>query len=237
MNCIVDRGNTKTKIYFFQEDELISSYAALNTEEDQLIAFLNKHSFERGICSSSSDLPEFIKQDKFLILNNTTPTPIQLNYSTPTTLGTDRIALAVGAHFLFPKNNCLIISTGTCITIDLLDENGYFQGGIINSCFNLKFKSLHTFTENLPLLSMNTQKDFPLVGKSTEESMESGIYNGAIAEIEQTITRFKENYKDLTAIITGGDHKLFVLHLKNKIFAQQNLQAIGLNRILLHNAM
>ena len=55
--------------------------------------------------------------------------------------------------------------------------------------------------------------------------------------ISVDIIILRANYKDLTAIITGGDHKLFVFHLKNEIFAQQNLQAIGLNRILLHNAM
>jgi type III pantothenate kinase len=96
---------------------------------------------------------------------------------------------------------------------------------------------MHTFTENLPFVDINKQEKVSLVGKSTTESMESGVYNGTIAEIEQTINQFKVIYKDLTAIITGGDHKLFELHLKNEIFAQPNLQAIGLNRILLHNAM
>jgi type III pantothenate kinase len=74
------------------------------------------------------------------------------------------------------------------------------------------------------------------VGKTTLESMQSGVFNGALNEISATIERFKAIYHDLTVIITGGDAYLFEFHLKNEIFAQQNLQAIGLNRILLYNA-
>ena len=54
--------------------------------------------------------------------------------------------------------------------------------------------------------------------------------NKVFSETEEAI------YQDLTVIITGGDAFLFDLNIKNKIFAQQNLQAIGLNRILLYNA-
>ena len=62
------------------------------------------------------------------------------------------------------------------------------------------------------------------------------MINGVIGEISSTIDQFQSIYNDLTIIITGGDAYLFELHLKNKIFAQANLQAIGLNRILLYNA-
>jgi type III pantothenate kinase len=237
MHCVIDRGNTKTKVYFFEENGLIASYSSLNNKEDELISFINMHKFTKGIFSSTSGIPKFIQDKEFLILDSKTPLPISLNYKTPETLGTDRIALSVGTHFLYPQSNCLVISTGTCITIDLIDCKGVFQGGIISPGLAIRLHSMHTFTENLPFVDINKQEKVSLVGKSTTESMESGVYNGTIAEIEQTINQFKVIYKDLTAIITGGDHKLFELHLKNEIFAQPNLQAIGLNRILLHNAM
>jgi type III pantothenate kinase len=236
MHCIIDRGNTKTKIYFFKEDTLKSSFSAINEEEEALASFLSKNKYTKGIFSSSSDVPLFMDTTKFLILNKETPLPFTLNYNTPETLGTDRIALAAGAHFLYPQSNCLVISTGTCITIDLIDKKSVYQGGIISLGLTIRLEAMHTFTENLPLLRIKKQASFPLIGKSTEESMESGVYNGTISEIDQTISQFKAIYKDLTAIITGGDHKMFELHLKNEIFAQPNLQAIGLNRILLHNA-
>jgi type III pantothenate kinase len=50
------------------------------------------------------------------------------------------------------------------------------------------------------------------------------------------IKKYQENYKDLTVLLTGGDSEFFALHLKNKIFANSNLQAIGLNHISNYNA-
>ena len=236
MNCVIDRGNTKTKIYLFENDLQIDMFSFFNEDEILIKQKMDSLNFSNGIISSSSDIPEFILKKHFLVLSNNTAIPISLNYATPNTLGTDRIALAVGAFSLYPNKNCLIISAGTCITIDVLDQNGTYQGGIISPGLTIRLQSLHTFTENLPLLKHSDLKQFPLIGKSTQESMESGIYNGAFAEINQLIDQFKAIYQDLTVIITGGDVNLFDLNIKNKIFAQQNLQALGLNRILLYNA-
>ncbi len=236
MNCIVDRGNTKTKVYLFEHNEEKESFSFFNTDEIHLKQKIKNLEFNRGIISSSSDIPAFFEQEKFMVLTNKTPLPIKIDYKTPTTLGTDRIALAVGSYSLFPNKNCLIISAGTCITTDFIDQNNTYQGGIISPGLTIRLQSLHTFTENLPLLKHSNQQKFPLIGKTTQESMESGIYNGAFAEINQIIMQFKALYQDLTVLITGGDAFLFDLNIKNKIFAQLNLQALGLNRILLYNA-
>ena len=236
MNIILDIGNTKTKIYFFEADELCQSQSFLNQEEEAIKSFLQDKVYDRGIISCSGPIPDFLNLEKLVHLDANLNLPIQLNYKTPQTLGSDRIALACGANYLYPNTNCLIISTGTCITIDLIDDKGVYQGGIITPGITIRLQSLHNLTENLPLLDHTNQTSFDLIGKSTVESMESGIYNGALAEVKQTIQEFKAIYQDLTVIITGGDSNLFELHLKNKIFAQQNLQAIGLNRILIYNA-
>lgn len=236
MNCVVDRGNTKTKIYFFENDQLKENFSFFNENEKELFEKLNSYKSKHKLISSSSDVPAYFKENNYLVLSKKTPLPIKIDYKTPNTLGTDRIALAVGAATLFPNKNCLVISAGTCITYDLIDEKSVYQGGIISPGLTIRLQSLHTFTQNLPLIEYTNQTDFPLIGKSTKESMESGIYNGAIAEVAQIIKEFNLIYKDLTVIITGGDAKIFDLNIKNKIFAQQNIQAFGLNRILLYNA-
>ena len=151
-------------------------------------------------------------------------------YKTPKTLGSDRIALAVGAESLFPNKNCLIIGTGTCITTDFLDENKCYQGGSISPGLTLRLQSLHTFTDMLPLIEHKKDIfEYELLGKSTKGSIESGVFNGAFAEIDGTIYRYKQNYKDLTIILTGGDQEIFAKNLKSSIFANSNIQAIGLN--------
>lgn len=236
MNCIIDIGNTKTKIYLFKGNSVSKHFTFFNEESNAIEETFNNLTFENGIISSSALIPAFFNHPKLVLLTNKLTLPITLNYKTPETLGTDRIALAVGANYLYPNKNVLVISAGTCITIDFIDKNGCFQGGIITPGFTIRLQSLHAFTKKLPLLDYPTEQHFPLIGKSTKESMQSGIFNGMIAEISQTIAQFEHIYKDLTILLTGGDTILFELHLKNKIFAHQNLQAMGLNHILLSNA-
>jgi type III pantothenate kinase len=58
---------------------------------------------------------------------------------------------------------------------------------------------------------------------------------GLIFEVDNAINAFKEFYKNLYVIITGGNTKIFDKKLKNSFFVNYNLIAIGLNRILEHN--
>lgn len=236
MNLIVDIGNTRTKLYLFEKDDLLERQVFLNEEEQKIEESIKALNYNKMIVSSSAHLSEFYDNLEFLLLSNTTKTPIKLNYKTPKTLGTDRIALAVGAQTLYPNKNCLIIGTGTCITTNFIDSESCYQGGSIAPGLTLRLQSLHTFTDKLPLIKPEEgKKDFDLTGKSTQESIESGVFNGTFAEIDGIIYRYKQIYKDLTVILTGGDQEIFALNLKNTIFANSNVQAIGLNRILNYN--
>ena len=236
-NLVIDIGNTRTKIYLFNKKEIINKFIFFNNEENNIQKILKELFFSKAIISSTKELPSFYKQISFLELDNNTNIPIQLNYKTPNTLGSDRIALAIGASLLFPNKNCLIIGTGTCITIDIVDNKAIYLGGAISPGLTMRLQSLNTFTDQLPLIVPSREKqEFSLMGKTTEESIESGVFNGTFAEIEGTIARYKEIYQDLTVVLTGGDQKIFEKNLKSDIFAISNLQAIGLNRILNYNA-
>lgn len=237
MNLIADIGNTRTKFYLFEKDEIVNYFVFENEDQEAIKSSLASLHFKKMIVSATSDLDSFYAEYSFLLLNNETPTPISINYKTPKTLGTDRIALAVGANHLFPKKNCLIIGTGTCITSDFIDAFGCYQGGAISPGLTMRLQSLHTFTDKLPFIKTEeTKKIFDLTGKSTKESIESGVFNGTFAEIDGIIYRYKQVYKELTVILTGGDQEIFALNLKNTIFANANIQAIGLNTILNYNA-
>jgi len=237
MNLIIDIGNTRTKYYLFEKNEIVQQYVFFNSEEKKIEKQLKKLSFTKVIISTTSELPSFYNSINFIEVDNETPLPLKIDYKTPKTLGSDRMGLAVGAKTLFPNKNCLIIGTGTCITIDFVDKKGCYQGGAISPGLTMRLQSLHTFTEKLPLVKQSSEKkEFSLIGKSTEESIESGVFNGTFAEIEGIIAQYKEIYKDLTVILTGGDQEIFESNLKSNIFTSSNLQAIGLNRILNYNA-
>lgn len=235
MNLITDIGNTRTKFFLFEKGEIHTQESFFNEKNNSISQFVAANHFEKAIISSTSLLPDFV-DERFLILNNTTLLPIDIAYKTPKTLGADRIALAVGADFIYPDKNVLAIDMGTCITFDFIDSQNVYHGGAISPGMTIRLQSLHTFTEKLPLVEQNDESNYPLIGKTTEESIESGVFNGVIAEIDGIIDRYKAIYQDLTVIITGGDHNFFALHTKNEIFAHANLQALGLNRILDYNA-
>jgi len=99
----------------------------------------------------------------------------------------------------------------------------------------IRFKSLNKYTNRLPLLE-RPEATPPLLGSSTREAIQSGIINGLLFEMDGFIDAISKEYPKLKVVLTGGDAKYFVGKLKNSIFVDPNLNLIGLNRILEHNA-
>jgi type III pantothenate kinase len=163
----------------------------------------------------------------------TTPIPLKNSYSTAETLGTDRLAAAVGANFFYEGKNVLAIGCGTAITYDFVTEAGEYVGGAISPGIGIRFKALNQFTAKLPLVEIDEK--FPILASTTRESILSGVLNGAIHEVDGYIDAIHQNFSDFEVILTGGDANFFVGKLKNAIFVVPNLVLIGLNRILYHN--
>ncbi|TRZ55102.1 MAG: type III pantothenate kinase [Rhodocyclaceae bacterium] len=72
------------------------------------------------------------------------------SYTNPAQLGADRWAAMIGARQLF-QGDCLVVNAGTATTIDVLDRNGVFQGGLILPGIDLMRGSLASNTAQLPL--------------------------------------------------------------------------------------
>ena len=182
---------------------------------------------------NKSNFKTLFSNKNFVLLNNSTPLPIKILYKSPTSLGNDRIASAVGAITNFPNKNVLVIDAGTCITYDLINSKKEYLGGSISPGIQMRYNALHQFTSQLPLLeSVDTAM---LTGVNTEESIHSGIINGVFVEIDGIIQRYTNQYPDIKVIVTGGNAKFFDKGLKNTIFAKPNLLMEGLNKILDYN--
>ena len=239
MNLVIDIGNTKVKVAVFELDTIIT---AVVCEEINLVKELkrisNQYTFKRSIVSSVKDineeyLEELQKLPFLIILNTDTPLPFKNLYATPSTLGNDRIALAAAAVCIHPFKNTLVIDAGTCITYDFINAKNEYLGGAISPGIAMRYKSLHQYTGNLPLLSKN--EEFNIIGTSTKSSIHSGIINGISCEIKGVIAQYKQDFGDLTIVLTGGDTKFLSKQLKNSIFANQNFILRGLNKILTFN--
>jgi type III pantothenate kinase len=247
MNLIIDIGNTRTKLAFFEKNNLIEKAIWDAISLDALSTKLKGQNIEGVIMSVSGQDTEgvdnWLKENYFFIkLNHETPLPIANAYDTPQTLGKDRLASAVAAHFLFPKKTCLVIDGGTALTYNLLSKKGAFIGGNIAPGLTMRFKALNHFTAKLPLIEQNTEPAFRgidennLIGKNTHQAILNGVQLGVLSEIEGFITRFTKKNKATQVILTGGDG-LFLknnLQIKNTIY-EPNLVLVGLNQILNHN--
>lgn len=163
----------------------------------------------------------------------TSEIPIKNRYSTPQTLGKDRLANAIAAAFLFPKRNVLTIDVGTCVKFDFVNKKAEYLGGSISPGMLMRFNALHQFTDRLPLVKPDKIKN--VVGNSTETALQSGVIIGMTEEIRGIINIYRTKYPDLIVIITGGDASRFVSQLKMSIFAATDLVNIGLNEIIRYN--
>ena len=236
MNICIDIGNTSAKLGIFDHNQLVNVH--LQVADRNIAKLLKTHRPDRVIISSvRKGIGKIVDQSKQIaetvVLSHQTSLPIKSTYQSPETLGVDRIAAAVGANFLYPNHNCLIIDVGTCITFDLVDASGTHHGGGISPGVEMRLKSMHKFTSKLPSV---VPKGTPeLIGKTTTECMRSGAIWGAVAELEGIIARYRQFYDNLTIIICGGDAFFFESKIKDHIFANPNLVLIGLNQILRFN--
>jgi type III pantothenate kinase len=167
--------------------------------------------------------------------------PIEIRYTTPETLGQDRIAAVVGAAHRCPGQNLLIIDAGTAITYEVVESGGVYVGGNISPGLTTRFRSLHEFTSKLPLLEVDSEnekeeKEIPLIGTSTETAIRAGVVRGLVYEIDGYIESIRSLYADVFVFLTGGHSKYLVDRLKNVTFASENLVLDGLNIILEYNA-
>ena len=239
MNLIVDTGNTFTKIALFDKAVMVdferhkSDSAELKEAIQRMAAIADNaiiSSVGKLVDESFFDGYSFNKLIKF---SNKTPVPLKNAYKTPETLGSDRLAAAVGGWKHFPGRNILTIDAGTAITFDFTSANGTYHGGSISPGIRLRYRALNQFTERLPML----EPDFDplLIGTDTKSSIHSGVMLGIAAETEGIINAYNEQYKDVVIILTGGDYLFFDKQLKIKKFALPNLILEGLEAILEYN--
>jgi type III pantothenate kinase len=234
----IDIGNTGGKYGIFEEDALVSH--GNFKEQEGLPQQVASQSFHHAIIASvSGQAVEQIKtglsvSGSILELSAQTALPVFNDYKTPETLGADRIAAAVAANYFFPGRDCLTIDAGTAITYDFINAHGHYQGGGIAAGIRMKFKALHNFTGRLPLVQQ-IKAEFPLTGQTTQESLESGVLGGTVAEVEGIIKAYRQKSEHLVVILCGGNAGFFESTVKHPIFVIPELVLIGLQRILRHN--
>ena len=237
MNLIIDIGNTSSKVAIFDEACIIKQQIFIKLTLAEILSFSNGFAISASIISSvkktDNNIQAIISHFNSLFLTHKTAIPILNDYKTTETLGKDRLAGIVGANTSFPNKNILLIDAGSCITFDFFLD-GKYCGGRISLGLQMRYNALHTFTNQLPQISVSGMHF--TFGKDTSSSIISGVQQGAIDEMDTVIDTFRKENKDSIVILCGGDHNFFDKHLKNSIFAYPFIVLKGLNIILEFNA-
>ncbi len=239
MNLVIDLGNTRIKAALFNGHELeeAKAYDSLNDlVSDKAFYSKGKRCIISSVTNTDSSVKETLNEIRDIrFFTSETKIPLKNLYKSASTLGSDRLAAAIGAYSLYPVKNNLVIDAGTCLKFNFTSEKGEYTGGAISPGLQMRFKALQHFTDKLPLINFNAEFE-KLIGQTTEDSILSGVINGILQETEGVINEYKKLYPDLTIVITGGDTDFFAKRLKNRIFAHPHLVLVGLNEILIYNS-
>jgi type III pantothenate kinase len=239
MNLIFDIGNSSTKMAVFDGMEKITVFRSKEFSCEKLEKKMGSYDIDKAIISSVRNTPEYIidllsVNIPFVhILSHKSRLPFKIDYDTPDTLGTDRIAAVAGAFNLYPEADILIIDAGSAITFDFLSGSTY-KGGNISPGLTMRFRALHKFTGKLPLVSPADNYSFP--GRNTVDAISAGVITGVLYEINEYIRTFEKKHTGFKIVLTGGDSD----YLKDKIDFQTtylpDIVIEGLNYILEYNA-
>lgn len=137
-------------------------------------------------------------------------TGLNIRYNSPGDVGADRIANAIAATQRFPGKNLVIIDFGTATTFCAVNAKKVYWGGAILPGIRLAVEALSSNTAKLPTVEI--VKCEQALGRSTIESIQSGIFFGAIGACRELIQRFKQDVfagEEVLIIATGGFASLF----------------------------
>ena len=182
----------------------------------------------RGACQKYFNLRPFILQAG-------ARTGLKIKYRNPLEVGADRIADSIGAVHLYPNKNIIIVDFGTATTFSVVTAEKEYLGGAIMPGLRLSMEALEANTAKLP--SVEIGKPAEIIGRSTVESIQSGLYFGHLCMLKEMIREIKKEYLsdgETVVVGTGGFSRLFE---KEKVFDAliPELILIGLTRALKMN--
>lgn len=211
-----DIGNSAIKVGLFAEDQLAGTFRSshdLNELSDRLASAIGDRPVRRaGVASVVPAITEAVRamlESRGLpvqVIRSNTPLPFKLSYTTPETLGSDRLAVAAAAWVLFGRGHdraVVAIDAGTACTLEAIDREGIYRGGIIAAGPGLIAHALGTKTAQLPEIRLEVPDQ--TIGRSTTEAIQSGVMHGFIESVRGLLRKTQEALGEPPfVVVTGG---------------------------------
>jgi len=222
MLLVVDVGNTQTHFGVFRDGEVAEHWRFATVRastRDELGASLSNLLGLRGLSFSdikasivSTTVPQLSEEwtamaDRYLghvmlVVGPSIRTGMPIRIDNPHEVGADRLANAVAAYDRV-GDACVVVDFGTAITYDVVSAAGEYLGGIITPGAEISIDALYDHAAKLPKVELAPPK--ALVGKSTVDSIRSGIVYGFAAQVDGIVRRLRAELGATTAVIaTGG---------------------------------
>jgi type III pantothenate kinase len=137
-------------------------------------------------------------------------TGLRIKYRNPLEVGTDRIANAIAGINFYPNKNLIIIDFGTATTFCAVSKSADYLGGVILPGLRISMESLERNAAQLKSVEIIPMEK--TLGRSTMESIQSGLYFGQIGMVKEITKRVKSesfNGEEAVIIATGGFSSLF----------------------------
>ncbi len=229
MNIIaIDIGNTNIHIGLFLNDEeqffesipggsrtkltncLKSAWKQISaiegSTEDRRNGVIVVSSVKPAWTKVIKEIAEANFDEEIHIIGKDIPLPMQLWVDEPDKVGTDRV-ISAAAAFDVVQDAVVVADFGTAVTIDLVDHNGIFLGGVICPGFEISAKALRDYTAQLPNIKI-TKPKIPY-GKNTVDAINCGLYYSIVGALQEVIRRYAEEFgKWPQTVITGSGAKV-----------------------------
>ncbi|MCX7019775.1 MAG: type III pantothenate kinase [Candidatus Sumerlaeota bacterium] len=250
---VIDIGNSSVKMGVYEGDVL--SQAVVHPHEFDHGGGMTAKQFARMACEVAGDgakdwktfkgaafcsvAPAIIEaamqtlQRMFggqtLHVKSDTHMPVKNGYLAPKKVGVDRLVGAVGGASAYGAP-LIVVDAGTAITVDVISRNREFLGGAILTGIKLSATALADGTAALPLIKF--KQPSKAIGRTTIESIRSGLYIGTAGAVDRIIERAWEELGYETPVVaTGGGSKdilSFALHITRH---DSDLTLLGLKQI------
>lgn len=222
MLLVIDVGNTNTSLGVYRAEELLAHWR-LTTNRSRTVDEYGVHARNlfalagldfKGInaIAIASVVPplnytlktmaERYFQLSPLFVDDLTDTGLKILYNPASDVGADRIVDAVAAiHKYGPP--CIIVDFGTATTFDVINQKGEYLGGVITPGITISADALFERTAKLPRVDIKRPQR--VVGGSTTEAMQSGLYHGYTGLVDGVLRKIIEEVGGKPKVIaTGG---------------------------------
>jgi type III pantothenate kinase len=220
---VVDIGNTTTKVATWEGGHLKT---VLSSETGDLNAFkevFNAHwdaapKKRPAAIVVGSVVPEALTQIRDcvgelletepLIVGDTVPLPMDVAVTDAKAIGVDRVCEAAAAYDRL-NTGCTVVSFGTAVTIDLVDDDGTLLGGAILPGIALQMRALHEFTAALPAGTPG----FPELpfGRNTIEAIQVGVCRGLAGAVREIVESYAAHLNRWPQIVATGGGAAFMM--------------------------